>query len=220
MKILIVAATEIEVQFLLKEEWANKVDVLVTGIGATFTAFALTQKLMQQNYDMVLNVGIAGSFDAAISHGDVVQVVQEEFADLAYETQTGYESFFDSGFIDGNKTPFVDGGKLIATPPNQIQELLQSVKKAKGITVNKVHGTAESIALVEKKYAPQIESMEGAAVFYVCKQMNVPAVQLRSVSNKVEPRNKEAWNIPLAIKNLHAKTTELLVQLQGQGSEK
>lgn len=216
MKILIVAATEPEVQLLQSSEWAGRVDVLVTGIGITFTAFALTQRLMKQAYDVVLNVGIAGSFDAAISLGDVVQVAQDEFADLAYETKTGYESFFDSGFIDGNKAPFVDGGILMATPPYEIQKLLQFIKKTKGITVNKVHGTAETIAMAEEKYAPQIESMEGAAVFYVCKQMNVPVVQLRSVSNMVEPRNREAWNIPLAVKNLHVKITELLVPLLGE----
>jgi futalosine hydrolase len=45
--------------------------------------------------------------------------------------------------------------------------------------------------------------MEGAAFAYVCAKMKVNAIQIRSISNQVEPRNRNNWNIPLAIKNLN-----------------
>jgi len=45
--------------------------------------------------------------------------------------------------------------------------------------------------------------MEGAAVFYACKRENIDCLQIRSVSNYVEPRNKENWQIGLAIRNLN-----------------
>ena len=45
--------------------------------------------------------------------------------------------------------------------------------------------------------------MEGAAVFYACKMNNVPCLQVRAISNYVEPRNKENWQINLAINNLN-----------------
>jgi futalosine hydrolase len=32
---------------------------------------------------------------------------------------------------------------------------------------------------------------------------NVPYIQLRSVSNYIEPRNRASWKIPLAVKNLN-----------------
>jgi futalosine hydrolase len=50
---------------------------------------------------------------------------------------------------------------------------------------------------------PQIESMEGAAFFYACRQLNVPCLQIRAVSNYVEKRNRDNWHIGLAIKNLN-----------------
>jgi futalosine hydrolase len=52
--------------------------------------------------------------------------------------------------------------------------------------------------------------MEGAAFFYVCRQLNVPCIQIRAVSNYVEKRNRDAWNIPLAIKNLNTFAVEFL----------
>jgi nucleoside phosphorylase len=38
----------------------------------------------------------------------------------------------------------------------------------------------------------------------VCLSQKVPFAALRAISNKVETRNKAAWNIPLAIQNLEA----------------
>ena len=73
----------------------------------------------------------------------------------------------------------------------------------KGITVNKVHGNAQSIEKTIQLHQPQTESMEGAAVFYACQQLNIPAMQIRSISNYVEPRNRESWQIGLAVKNLN-----------------
>jgi futalosine hydrolase len=52
--------------------------------------------------------------------------------------------------------------------------------------------------------------MEGAAVAYVCERFDVPWVQIRAISNMVEPRNRSAWDIPLAIKNLHFEVLNYL----------
>ena len=45
--------------------------------------------------------------------------------------------------------------------------------------------------------------MEGAAVAYVAAKQNIAAIQLRSISNMVEPRNRNHWNIQLALQNLN-----------------
>jgi futalosine hydrolase len=45
--------------------------------------------------------------------------------------------------------------------------------------------------------------MEGASVFKVCEEFDVPCIQIRSISNKVEKRNKKNWDLELAIKNLN-----------------
>jgi futalosine hydrolase len=44
--------------------------------------------------------------------------------------------------------------------------------------------------------------MEGAAVYFVCNEMNIPVIQIRAISNYIEPRNKSNWDIKKAIKSL------------------
>ena len=60
---------------------------------------------------------------------------------------------------------------------------------------------------------PLIESMEGAAVFYVCNWLGIPCYQVRAVSNFVEPRDSSKWNIPLALENLKEALLNVLKKL-------
>ena len=43
--------------------------------------------------------------------------------------------------------------------------------------------------------------MEGLAFYYVLKLINKPSIEIRSISNYVEKRNKNNWDIPAAIAN-------------------
>jgi futalosine hydrolase len=56
--------------------------------------------------------------------------------------------------------------------------------------------------------------MEGAAVFYVCQMEKIPFLQLRAISNRVEKRNRNAWNIPLPLENLRRVVLLLLNELE------
>lgn len=212
MKILIVAATRMEVKLLtdefiylqekshfLKEyEFAGtRVDVLIAGIGAVFTTFHLTDVLKDDNYTLVINIGIAGSLTREIEIGEVVNVVSEEFADLGIEKKDEFLTLFESGFMNYNDFPFSQG-ILKAASNNGLLDF----KKVRGITTNKSHGRISSIAEIQHKFSAHVESMEGAAVFYVCNWLGVPCHQIRAISNFVEPRDSSKWNIPLALENL------------------
>jgi futalosine hydrolase len=52
--------------------------------------------------------------------------------------------------------------------------------------------------------------MEGAAVLYVAEMLDIPAIQIRSISNYVEPRNRENWKIKEAIENLNYQIINIL----------
>ncbi len=212
MKILIVAATWMEVKFLVdeleiveekshlfKEYHLNQtnVDILITGIGTTFTTFHLTNALRDKEYDIVFNVGIAGSLTRELEIGEVVNVVSEEFADLGTEHQSEFLTLFESGFMDVNEFPF-EKGVLKASSPGSFL----SLKKVRGITTNKSSGRESSITEIKEKFSAHIESMEGAAVFYICNWVGVRCYQIRAISNYVEPRDSSLWNIPLALENL------------------
>lgn len=199
MKLLIVAATRAEIEPLLsyfevEEDYFKienyEIDVLVTGVGMVPTAFALGQRLTHQRYDLAMNLGIAGSFDPDLAMGDVVLVKQDVFADWGAEDGEEFLSIDALGF----------GASVQLGSPILMKNM--NLKEVRGLTVNKVHGNELTIAQTIARLNPQVESMEGAAFFYACSQTSTSCVQIRSISNYVERRNREKWDINLAIGNL------------------
>ena len=220
MQILIVSATSFEVENLIKDLHftrtdenfysknieKNSIDILIGGIGIAFTVYSLSKALSKNKYDLILNLGIAGSLTDKLKIGDVVQVVSEEFADLGIRSKDSFSTLFDSGFIKANEFPFVNG--RLKTP--NLKTGIIELKQVNGITVNTVNGIKKEIENVKKKFNADIESMEGAAVFYVCLMERIPFTEIRSISNYVEERNKDNWDIPLAINNLNDYCKKLL----------
>ena len=76
--------------------------------------------------------------------------------------------------------------------------------------MNTVHGEDVSIESVRSRFAPDVESMEGAAFMYACLIAGVPFAQVRAVSNRVERRNRAAWDLAGAIENLGRVSLKLL----------
>ena len=213
MKILIVSATEKEIfPTLNKIKSFNQddlvVDILVTGIGAVFTTYLVTRKLSEREYDLVINAGIAGSFNPDLNIGDIVYVQSDQFADIGVEDKNEFYTVFEKGFISENQFPFKNA--LLENP----YEFDFDLKKVSAITVNTTHGCKKSIDLFKNKFNADIETMEGAAFFYVCLNEGVKFLQIRSVSNYVEERNEANWNISLAIKNLNQKLLEIINEIK------
>jgi futalosine hydrolase len=55
--------------------------------------------------------------------------------------------------------------------------------------------------------------MEGAAFHYVCMHMNVPFLQVRSISNMVGERDKSKWKMKDAISNLNDELSKIIRSL-------
>lgn len=197
MKPLIVVATKAELaplfQYFKLEEnnfiETKDFDLLITGVGMVATAFALGKYLNNAKHNLVLNVGIAGCFDRSIALGSLLNITEDIFAELGADNENDFLSIKELGFGENN---FQSKSNIKINLP-----------VAKGITVNCVSGNEKSINKLIKRLNPTTESMEGAAVFYACKIENINCLQIRSVSNYIETRNRENWKISLAIKNLN-----------------
>lgn len=209
MNLLIVAATEFEIAPLLTHFTKTNrnytyqqhcIQVLVTGVGMVATTHYVTKTVAHNKFDVVLNIGIAGSFNAQYAIGSVVNVTQDCLAELGAENDTAFIPMDTLGFVPRNEL-------IIDALFNLYNRSLAQLPRVKGITVNTVHGNAHSIAKVQQLYSPDVETMEGAAVLYVCAMQQQLVVQLRAISNRVEVRNTANWNVALAITNL---TTEVL----------
>jgi futalosine hydrolase len=205
VEILIVAATPHETELLRKvagfsaadqqmkssvDYHGNQLTLLHTGIGMVNTAYHLGRYLLGHSPDLALQVGIAGSFADGPGLGEVVEVTQECYADLGADSPEGFLDLKTMGFENfrlGSELYFNE----IANPHGKRTHL----RACRGITVNNVHGRQLEIDAAVQKWRPEVESMEGAAFFQCCLLESVPFLQLRGISNHVEPRNRASWKI-------------------------
>lgn len=220
MRILITAAEEEELITakqaleLLPKESSDKLSVewLLTGIGTTSTSYRVTKILNsgEEPFDLALNIGIAGSFNENFPLGSVARVSKEYFGDLGFETFTGFQTLFDYNILDRDSLPYRDGALIAPELSPSLERALSSYREGVGVTVQTVSGIPEKRELLEREFKPDVESMEGAAFFYVALLERVPFVELRSISNEVGERNRAKWDIPLALDALRKATKTLL----------
>jgi futalosine hydrolase len=196
------------------EKFGNlEITPLVTGVGSVATAWALKQWIsMNGKPDIAINAGIAGSYKDELTIGDVVLPVTDCFADAGIEDGTNFLTLAEAGLTGADEFPFREG-KLFSDNiyTNKIKNILKPVS---AITVNTITGSESSREKLVKKYNPDIETMEGATFFYICSREKIPFLALRSISNKVEARNKNNWNIALALNNLSEKLIEVMITLK------
>lgn len=207
-KFLLVVATETEVsQIITNTERFRPVffndnwDILITGAGIVNTVFHLTQAINKSQYKAILNVGLAGAINKDLHLGEVVNVVADEFGFFGAENHEDFISAFDLGIVGENDKPYINR-KLFSNPS---KFALDHLKQVNGLTVQTVTGSFKSANLLSQHYKADVETMEGAAVFFVANQMNIPVVQIRAISNYVEPRNRDHWKVAEALKALSSE---------------
>jgi futalosine hydrolase len=207
MNLLIVAATEFEIEPFLKEK--TNAEILITGVGIPATVFHLTQKLSGKKYDLVLQAGLAGTFNDHLSLAEVVIVKEDAFADLGIEENGNFKTLFETGFIKKNDFPFKD--EWLVNPLPLLTE--NNLFVAKGITVNKIGDDPVQNKIIKRKFLPDVESMEGAAFHYVCLQQKINFLQLRGISNDVGQRDKSKWKLKESVENLNKELFKIMKNL-------
>jgi len=228
MKLLIVTATLLEIEPLLtfleqktpsfgRESLlqctyeTHKIDILLTGVGLLHTAFRLGHLLANQSYDVALQMGIAGSFNVSIGIGDVVEIMSEQVADLGAEDDYEFIPITKMVFYDEDQHPYQKG--ILRNITNALHGKLPWLRRVRSVSVNKASGSRHSIWQITKHFRPDIENMEGAAFFYACLMHQLPFYEIRGISNHVEVRQKEHWNIGLAVENVNRIVIKLLNDL-------
>ena len=192
MNMLIVAATDFEITSLK----IRKKHVLFTGVGMVNTAVSLTKELVSNKYDLVINMGVAGAFSEDLVNGCVVEVIEDNFSEIGFENDLEFMQFTDFDI----QTRFYSSPRT-------------NLKQVRAITVNTVHGNNNTISEIVKREKADIETMEGASVFKVCEEFNIPCLQIRSISNRIEKRNTDQWDLDLAIRNLNFEVEKIINNL-------
>lgn len=217
MNILLTAATPHEIQstgeYLSEKTYYRKncsVNVLITGVGMVNTAYALTKYIYQYRPQIIIQAGIGGSLHPYYPPGAVVMIGEEIMADMGAQEEREFRDIFDLHLADENIFPF--SKKMLVCPHHPIMEKIK-LPVVRGITVNEITTGSDKMQQLIEKYGAVIESMEGAALHFVCLQESIPFVQLRAVSNFVGEREKTKWQIQKAIAHLNRELIEVMHQL-------
>lgn len=211
MKILIVAATPLEVAPLIKLLRGKKnINVLITGIGGVATCYNMLKTLQSGKYDLLIQAGIAGSFDKKIKPGSVVAVKNDYFGDLGVVENKQRKNLFDLALLNPNEKPFKNG--WLQNPHKKLLTL-SNLQFVNAVSVNEIT-TAKADIEYYRSIRSQVESMEGAAFQYTALLEKIPFIQIRGISNYVGERNKKKWEIYPAIENLNFVIFGFLNQLQ------
>jgi futalosine hydrolase len=199
--ILWLAPTELEqkaVRAGLGKSSCSRVEIV--GVGSVGSAVKTTQLLQRAPHDLVILIGIAGGFGAT-PLGSLVA------ADYGVETDQGIVPLETLGLGQSRikvQSPLWEG----------VRDLLRSAALDLNVgtilTVSTVTGTQTTADALLRRY-PQActEAMEGFGVAAAAQSMGIPFLELRAVSNLVGPRDRDSWQIELAL----GKLTEAVMAL-------
>ena len=181
-----------------------------TGVGLLSSAVSFTRLMLEQKPDLVIQAGIAGSFDSSFPPGKVVVVKEELLGDTGVEEDGSWKDIFDLGLEQINNVPFQN--KKLTNPWLQQYNLLK-LPEVTGITINEITTRTERIHTLQQKYNPAVESMEGAALHYTAGLWNIPFIQIRAISNYVGERDKSKWHMKEAVENVNSVLLLLIQKL-------
>lgn len=203
-RVLITTSVEAERQAVLAgfaqvSSLQVQADVVVTGVGiaaaAACTATELTRAIVNgEPYHYVICAGIGGAYPSSnLQLGDVVIGSRSIFADLGAEEG-------DGSFIPLNMLGF-GAVELDATPLRKGNSPYARIGPI--ATVSTATGTKlRAELLLERLPEVLVEAMEGYGVATAATIHSTPWCEVRAISNYVGPRDRDSWNIPLALQAL------------------
>ena len=189
----------------------------VGGIGKVNAALAAALLIERFKPSLVISTGCAGAYPGSgMSVGDLALARDEVQGDEGVITSRGWLDLHGMGFplvtcSSGsfyNRFPLstVFREKAGATARRQGIDL----REGTFITVSTCSGTLQRGEELEQRFGAIAENMEGAAIAQVCLRYGVECLEVRGISNMVEERNMNAWDIPLAVDAAQRFVLELI----------
>ncbi|WP_327205236.1 futalosine hydrolase [Paenibacillus sp. Root52] len=162
---------------------------------------------MTSAYTLVVSAGIGGGFPGVADVGSLVVADAMVAADLGSQAPDGFLSVDELGF--GSSRVAADAA-LAVRLRDALKRAGHAVSGGTAVTVSTATGTAETAAeLLRRVPDAAAEGMEGFGVATAAQQFGVPALELRSISNAVGPRDRDAWRIKDALDALQAASSIL-----------
>lgn len=175
----------------------------VAGVGVVDFSANLARFFSQKKYERAFLLGICGAYpNSELQVGDVVRVGTEVVADMGAQSREGH-------FIPW-KTMVSEETIYKGASPRDLPLRLAAIPEVAGGTVNCCTGTQYLGNRRESTFQIQVENMEGAAFFAVCKAFGVSGYQFRAISNMASDRDESSWDIPRALTALKQSVLDQL----------
>ncbi|MGC5305595.1 futalosine hydrolase [Micromonospora zamorensis] len=212
--LLVVTAVPAEAEAVRAGLTDPTVTVTPVGVGPA-VAGAATARLLAlaeaagRPYRAVVSAGVAGGFTGRAGVGDTVLGTASIAADLGAESPDGFIPVDELGM-----PPAMLGvGGVVPTDPSLLAALRAALPTATTgpvLTVSTVTGTAASTEELRRRHPEAVaEAMEGYGVAVAAAQAGVPFAELRTISNPIGPRDRDAWRLREALTALTAAAPAL-----------
>ncbi len=185
--ILVAVATAQELSFL---ERRSDIEALVTGIGPVEAAASVASALALKRYDLVVNAGIAGSYDRTIPIGEGVVIAEER---LELDLENGVPLTLPEGMriVDRSISDLALVDRLVSA----------GFRRVNGVTVTRVTASDATAARL-RALGAEVESMEGFAVLRAAAIAKIPAIEVRGISNYAGERSRSQWSFASGVDGL------------------
>lgn len=181
-----------------------------SGVGMLSTAVSLMQLIYTEKPDLIIQAGIAGAFSKDIKLGSIYTINEEQIGDMGVWEDEKWKDIFDLKLEKSSYHPFEK--RKLANPWLADYNVLK-LPVVNAVTVNQITTSPQQMHTYTKKYDATLESMEGAALHFVCRMMNTPFIQIRAISNYVGVRDKTQWDIKLSLSQLNTTLVKMIEKI-------
>lgn len=205
--LLIVTAVDAEARAIGPHDGVR---TIVSGAGRTNAAAATTEQILKSRdrapFDAVLSIGVAGALPGSgLKIGDLIVASACIYAEEGIVTSRGFAGMDGLGFplgdFEGNAVP-VD------------EDLLDRLGTAFPIgpiaTVATCSGTDAAAETIARRTGASAEAMEGAAVVHAARRLQVPAIEIRTISNTTGDRKRQQWDLEAGLRAIGKNMARIL----------
>jgi futalosine hydrolase len=141
---------------------------------------------------------------------------EEIYAEAGIMTPDGWKGIEDAGFpfVESNGQAYFSRFPLSGKYNKIVKAANPGIHLGPFLTVSTISGTAERGRELFTRFGALCENMEGAAAAQVSLIYGVPFVEIRGISNMVEDRDKDRWDIDTAMRNCAAAVISFIKRLE------
>lgn len=192
------------------------------GAGKVNAAHSATLLIEKHDIESLILFGVGGAYvRSCLNVGDIAIAETENYGDEGVITVDGWKPMDFTGIpILKKERNYFNSYQVDPDLANYAMEASQkcgfNTRKGNFITVSMCSGTRSAGETMVRRFNGLCENMEGAAVAHICSIYDTPMVEIRGISNLIEDRDENKWNIEKASTNCNRVVSELIRRLDNK----